>query len=97
MCAEVYAFFLKSLGVDSNYPPGGPELSDNGLSGMFCAHTPPHNKEVILNSMQNADGVVRTVFTTVALGVGVNFIGLNLVVYYGALSSIFKRAEEWID
>lgn len=30
-CADVYAFFLSSLGADSYYPLGAPELSDNRL------------------------------------------------------------------
>ena len=51
MCAGVYAIFLSSLGVDSYYPPGAPDLSGNKLYRMFHAHTPPHNKGVILNSI----------------------------------------------
>jgi superfamily II DNA helicase RecQ len=38
--------------------------------------------------MQVADGVVRVVFATVALGMGVNLVGVHRTIHYGAPSSI---------
>ena len=61
---------------------------------MFHAQTPQHNKDVILSSMQKEDGIVRVVFATVALGMGVNFVGLNRVIHYGAPSSIEDYFQE---
>ena len=61
---------------------------------MYHANTPAHNKEVILNSMQKEDGVVRVVFATVALGMGVNLVGVNRVVHYGAPASIDDYFQE---
>ena len=55
---------------------------------MFHAQTPQHNKDVILSSMQKEDGIVRVVFATVALGMGVHFMGMNRVIHYGAPSTI---------
>ena len=77
MCSDLYAFFLSTLGEESYYPSDALKISDNRLFGMYHANTPSHNKEVILNSMQKADGVVRVVFATVALGMGVNLVGVN--------------------
>ena len=87
-------FFLSNLGVDSYYPLGAEQVSDNRLFGMFHAQIPQHNKDVILTSMQREDGVVRVVFATVALGMGVNFVGLNRVIHYGAPSSIEDYFQE---
>lgn len=94
MCAELYQHFLCTLGDDSYYPPGAEKISDNRLFGMFHAGTPDHNKEVILSSMREANGVVRVVFATVALGMGLNFVGLNNIVHYGAPSSIEDYFQE---
>ena len=94
LCADLYAFFLTSLGEDSYYPPGAAKISDNRVFGMYHANTPPHNKEVILSSMEKADGIVRVVFATVALGMGVNFVGLNKIIHYGAPSSIDDYYQE---
>ena len=55
---------------------------------MFHANTPQHNKDVILSNLTKADGVVRVVFATVALGMGINLRDVNTVIHYGALQSI---------
>ena len=34
--------------------------------------------------MVKFDGIVRVVFTSMALGTGVNFVGLNTTIHYGA-------------
>lgn len=69
-------------------------VSSNRLFGMFHACTPPHNKEVILRSLQKEDGVVRVVFATIALGMGVNLVGLNTIYHYGAPRSIDDFVQE---
>ena len=57
MCSSMYFYFLTSLEAESYYPPGATEISDNRLFGMFHTQTPEHNKDVILTSMQSADGL----------------------------------------
>lgn len=89
LCADLYCYFLNRLGDDSYYPPNAPKLSDNRIFGMFHANTPVHNKEVIMQSMQQCDGTVRVVFAT-----GVNFVGLNRIIHYGAPSSIEDYFQE---
>ena len=86
VCADLYAFFLTSLGEESYYPLDAPKVSDNRLFGMYHANTP--------NGMLKADGVIRVVFATVALGMGVNFVGLNRIIHYGAPSSIDDYFQE---
>ena len=61
---------------------------------FYHANTTSHNKQVIMQSMQKADGVVRVVFATVALGMGVNFVGLSNILHYGAPSSIEDYFQE---
>ena len=94
MCSSLYAHFLYELKHASYYPPGAEEISDNRLFGMFHSNTPEHNKEVILNSMTKEDGIVRVVFATTALGMGVDFTGLNSTVHYGAPRSIEDYFQE---
>lgn len=72
------------LGKNLYYPPGAPHLSDNKLFGMYHSNTPQHNKEVILSSLCQLLGVVRVVFATVALGMGVNPQNVNTIIHYGA-------------
>ena len=68
----MYAHFHYELGDDSYFPPGSDKVSDYRLFGRYHANTPEHNKEVIMKSLSKLDGVVRVVFATVALGMGVN-------------------------
>ena len=94
LCSSLYAHFLYELKCASYYPPGAEEISDNRLFGMFHSNTPDHNKEVIMNSMSKEDGTVRVVFATSALGMGVDFAGLNATVHYGAPRSIEDYFQE---
>ena len=94
MCSDLYAHFHYELGEASYHPPGSPHLSDHRLFGMFHAHVSQHNKDVILRSLEVPDGVVRVVFATIALGMGINLQGMNTVVHYGAPSSIEDYFQE---
>ena len=94
MCADLYEHFHCSLGDSSYYSAGSKQVSDNRLFGMYHANTSLHNEEVILQSMQKEDGVVRVVFATIALGMGVNFAALNTIYHYGAPRSIDDFFQE---
>ena len=69
-------------------------MSDYRLFGMFHASTPQHNKNVILQSLLRPDGVVRVVFATVALGMGVHLKDINSVIHYGAPKSMEDYFQE---
>ena len=86
MCSALYGHFHYTLGDKSYmyYPPGAECKSDNRLFGMYHSKTDDHNKEVIMTNMSKEDGIVRVVFATMALGMGVNFSGLTSTIHYGA-------------
>ena len=94
MCADIYAHFHFELGDSSYYPSGAQQISDNRLFGMFHSGTPDHNKEVILKSLTDPHGVVRVVFATIALGMGVNLKDVNTIHHYGAPQSIDDYFQE---
>ena len=94
MCANLYAHFLYHLGDESYDPIGSEKVSDNRLFGMFHSSTPEYNKDVIIRSLASPDGVVRIVFATVALGMGVDLRDVNTVVHYGGMQSIDSYFQE---
>ena len=94
MCSALYGHFHHTLGDKSYYPPGAECKSDNGLFGMYHSKTDYHNKEFIMTSMSKEDGIVRVVFATMALGVGVNFSGLTSTIHYGAPRSLDDYFQE---
>ena len=93
-CSDLFAHFLYNLGDTSYYPPGAEELSENRLFGMYHSCTPQHNKDVILQSLRDPKGVVRVVFATVALGMGIDLQDLNTVIHYGAPRSLEDYFQE---
>ena len=94
MCSSIYADFHFKLGDASYYPVGAAHLSENRLLGMFHSNTPQHNKDIILQSFLKPDGIVRVVFATIALGMGVNRQDINCIVHYGAPQSIEDYFQE---
>ena len=94
LCLQVFAQYQYELGERSYYAPGSPHLSEYRLFGMFHADTSHHNKDVILQSLLHPDGVVRVVFATVALGMGVNLKGVNTIIHYGAPRSVEDYFQE---
>ena len=94
MVADLYAHFQYALGDNGYHPHDAEHISDNRLFGMYHAHTTPHNKDVIHKSMQTPDGIIRIVFATIALGMGVNMVGVNTIWHYGAPSSLDDYLQE---
>ena len=88
MCADLFDLFSYEMGRDQYYPPGAPEVSDNRLFGMFHAKTPQSSKDVIGRSLLNPHGVVRIVFASLAMGMGVDLRGVNTIIHYGAPGSM---------
>ena len=83
MCSNIYAHFLYTLKDKGFHPPGPERIGVNRLFGMFHSKTDDHNKDVIIRSTAKADVVVRVVFATTALGMGVYFVGLTSTIHYG--------------
>ena len=91
-CADLYAHFHHEFQEKSYYPHGAEPISD--LFAMFHANTPQHNKDVVLKSMTSPCGVVRIVFATVALGMGVNLCNVDTIIHYGSPMSIDDYFQE---
>ena len=93
-CSDLFAHFLYHLGRASYYPPGAAEVSDNRLFGMHHSCAPQYNKDIILQSLRDPNGVVRVVFATVALGMGIDLQDVNTIVHYGAPRSLEDYFQE---
>ena len=94
MCARLYAHFLHTLGTCSYFPPDSPEVSDNRIFGMYHSSTTVYNKHIIMESLSKPDGIVRAVFATMALGMGVSFSGLTRIVHYRAPRTVDDYFQE---
>ena len=50
----------------------------NAMFGMFHAKVTDYEKNALLESFSNSDGVCRVLFATVAFGMGINMRDLQL-------------------
>ena len=94
MCSHLYAHFHFELGAASYHPLGSTELAQNRLFAMFHSCTSQRSKDVVFQSFLDLDGVVRVVFATNALGMGVDFRGLCNIIHYGAPRSMDDYFQE---
>ena len=94
VCAGFYLTFMQELADFAYWPYGADQISDNRLVRMFHSGTPEYNKEIILRSLEEPNGVCRVLFATSAVGMGVDVQGLHYVVHYGPPSSTEHYMQE---
>lgn len=82
-CGRLFMFFKSQLGEHGYYPENSPMTSANLLFGMYHHSTLDKQQSRILNSFHAAEGTVRLVFATNALGMGVNFSNVRAIIHYG--------------
>ena len=75
--------FKLLLGDNSVFPAGSVDIPKNRLVDMYHSESSDQIKEQILNSMNDPLSVLRVVIATSALGMGVDFKGVNCIVNYG--------------
>ena len=87
--ASLYAHFLYTLGAESYDPLGAEQISDNRLFGMYHANTSAYNKAVNQASMQDPHGSsCSSCFWNCCSWDGVNLVGVNTTIHYGAPACI---------
>ena len=64
------------------------------MAEMLHSCTPIDNKNHILESFQNEDGVVRVLFATIAFSMGINCKGVRNVVHFGPSKNIEAYVQE---
>ena len=79
-CGRLYTLFKQKLG-DASFQDGV-KTSQSMLFGMYHHATPPRLQTRIMDSLYE-DGPCRLVFATNALGMGVNFKDVRMIVHYG--------------
>ena len=87
MCVSLYTHIVQALQDASYYPPGAEHISNSRLFAMF------HSCTLVLRSQTNS--VVRVVFATMALGMGVDFkSSLDYIIHYSAPHTLEDYIQE---
>lgn len=82
-CGYAYKFFLEVLGNKSHYPHDGIKNSQTSLIAQYHAPQTAEMKAEILRQLtgDSSQSVIRVVFATVAIGLGVNIPNVRQVVH----------------
>lgn len=82
-CGEIFSLFHEELGCVAE-----------GMYSMYHSRTPKGIQEKVLSSLAKIDGLVRIVFATNALGMGINLLGeLFTMESHMILKIICKKLE----
>ena len=93
-CGRLFQLFKSELGEESYYPHDGPRSSNNLLFGMYHHTTLVKHQSRVLNSFHEEGGTCRIVFATNALGMGVNFPDVRMVINYGPPRDMEELIQE---
>lgn len=93
-CGFAYKIFESVLGSHQYYPMGCLQIPENRLFAQFHSPQTKEMKEVVLKQLSSAQSVIRVVFATVALGMGVDIRGIRNIVHITPPYSIQAYFQE---
>jgi superfamily II DNA helicase RecQ len=93
-CGKLYRYFKCELGESEYFPEGSKKVSKNSLIGMYHANTLAKHKDIVSDSLYDANGHCRVVFATTALGMGVNLKDIRQVIHYGPPREVDDFVQE---
>ena len=94
LCGFAYKLFEHVLGGQQYFPPGSASTPANRLFAQFHAPQTTQMKEEILQQLCSARSIVRVVFATVAIGMGVDIPDIRQVLHVGPPSTIKAYFQE---
>ncbi len=80
-CGFAYKIFESVLGSSQYYPKGSAPIPENRLFAQFHSPQTKEMKDEVLKQLCSLESIVRVVFATVALGMGVDIRSIRNVVY----------------
>ena len=93
-CGFAYKLFESVLGSLQYYPPGSSEVPENRLFAQFHASQTKQMKDQILHHLCSPVSIVRVIFATVAIGMGVDIPCIRKVIHIGPPCSLRAYFQE---
>lgn len=93
-CGFAYKLFESVLGSFQYYPQDSSEIPENRLFAQFHASQTKQMKEQILCNLCSSVSIVRVIFATVAIGMGVDIPSIRQVIHIGPPCSLKAYFQE---
>ena len=81
LCGFAYKFFEYVLGIEQYFPVGSLPIPSNRLFAQFHAPQTNQMKDKILKQLCSTCSIIRVVFATVAIGMGVDIPDIRQVIH----------------
>ena len=94
LCGFAYKIFESILGSRQYYPFGSMQIPENRLFAQFHSPQTKEMKNEILKQLCSPQSIIRVVFATVALGMGVDIRDIRKIVHITPPYSIQAYSQE---
>ncbi|XP_028403994.1 ATP-dependent DNA helicase Q-like SIM [Dendronephthya gigantea] len=94
ICGFAYKLFEHILGNEQYFPLGAASIPSNRLFAQFHAPQTSQMKEEILKQLCSKECIVRVVFATIAIGMGVDIRDIRQIIHIGPPSSVKEYFQE---
>lgn len=94
LCGFAYKLFEYVLSAEQYFPPGSAAIPANRLFAQFHAPQTAEMKDEILKQLCSRTSIVRIVFATVAIGMGVDIPDIRQVIHIGPPCSVKAYFQE---
>ena len=94
LCGFAYKLFEHVLGEEQYFPTGSAQIPMNRMFAQFHAAQTSQMKEEILRQLCSRRSIVRVVFATVAIGMGVDIPDIRQVIHVGPPHSVKAYFQE---
>lgn len=91
---SLYEFFYSSLKQEFTQPIDAPNLARFRLVDMFTSATHQSVKDSIIDAFCKQDSPLRIVICMVAFGMGVDCVGVQQIVHWGAAQDVESYVQE---
>ena len=94
LCGFAYKLFEFVLGTKQYFPPGSAAIPKNRLFAQFHAPQTAEMKQEILEQLCSGCSVIRVVFATIAIGMGVDIPNIRQIIHLTPPHSVKAYFQE---
>ncbi len=83
MACRLYEFYVDALQDTAYFDPNGPRSASNRIVAMYHSESAPSVKISVTAALADANGIVRRVFATQSLSMGIDCLNIREIIHWG--------------